>query len=401
MLDTVERPREITTPRLAGRPPRVLVVDDSRTNTLYLSAFLSAEGYSVRTAANGAEALELAFTPDPVDLVLMDVVMPVMDGIEAAARLKALSTGRLLPVLLVSSLASGDDVLRGLESGADDYLVRPINLGVLRAKLRSWLRTLDLNNRLGAAVQSLREHQAVADTDLEIATSVIGNLVQRKRLSDPVLTWMVRPSARFSGDIVAAERPSPGLFYALIADATGHGLGAAISLLPVLQVFYGMARKGLPLPQVAAEMNQCLRQYVPAGQFVAATLLCADEERGTVSVWNGGMPSGLTICEGMAWQDPRLVSRNMALGILGAEEFNAYVETIELERGASMLFFSDGLPEALNPAGEPFGEARVHALAAGGSVNDIVAHLEQHLRGVAAHDDVSLMMYQMPLRVPV
>lgn len=398
MPEIVDTPALQTPPMVSGRPARVLVVDDSRANVLYLQAFLTSEGYQVSVAGNGAEALEVAFGPQSPDIILLDVVMPVMDGIEAATRLKVRSAGRLLPVILVSSLASGEDVLRGLESGADDYLARPINLGVLRAKLRSWLRVLDVGHRLSATANALREHQAVADADLEIANSVIGNLVQRRSLNDPGLAWMVRPSAKFSGDIVAAERFGDHRFYAMIADATGHGLGAAISLLPVLQVFYGMTRKGLSVPDIAVEMNSCLRQYVPAGRFVAAALLCADEVSGRVTVWNGGMPEGFMLHGNMAVPDARLASRNLPLGILGPAEFVCHSESIPLEPGEGIFLYSDGLTDARDPQGVALGDGPVCAVA-GGDLKALMARVDAHLAGGSAHDDISMLSYRLPATV--
>jgi CheY-like chemotaxis protein len=367
----------------------ILLVDDTRAERLLLEAFLRQQGHSVRAAEHGARALEL-FDENEFDLVLMDVIMPVMDGVEATRCLKARCVERWVPVILVSALGGEADATRALEAGADDYMFKPISLAVLAAKLRSF-------QRIASTTRSLAHHRRAAREETALATAMIEGISRRQEgLRDPALTWVVHPSHDFSGDIVAAVRTPSGSLIAMLADATGHGLPAAISLLPMLQVFYGMARKELGVPEVATEMNRRLKEYAPAGIYLAAALVALHPQARRVEVWNGGIPGGLWLRDGNAVASPALTSRHLPLGILDDGEFDASCAAADTREGGHLLFFSDGMLEAASPTGEPFGIDRLQALVAGAAADSGFARalqaVEDHLGGRPAHDDISLMM---------
>ena len=118
---------------------RVLVVDDNENNRDIVSRLLEREGYEVSTAENGALALE-QIKSQPPDLVLLDVMMPVMDGIEACERMKDDPESRLIPVVIMTALGQVDDRVRAIQAGADDFLTKPVNRGELLARIQTSLR---------------------------------------------------------------------------------------------------------------------------------------------------------------------------------------------------------------------------------------------------------------------
>src|SRR5216684_3862072 len=126
-------------PRALRTPPRILAVDDNPTNLEILRVRLNAQGYEVVTAVDGEAALVQVRELEP-DLVLLDVMMPKLDGISVLKQLKQDTTLRFIPVILVTAKADTDDVVKGLEAGGDDYLTKPFEHAALVARVRSLLR---------------------------------------------------------------------------------------------------------------------------------------------------------------------------------------------------------------------------------------------------------------------
>lgn len=371
----------------------VLLVDDSPAILSLLRGFLAAQGHRVRTAEDGAEALQ-AFAEELPDIVLMDVVMPNVDGIEATRRMRERAGGRWVPVILMSALGAEADMIRGLEAGADDYLPKPVHLAVLRAKIGAFQRIIAMQGELSSQAEALRKLQDEQTYEHELAAALIENIVHRDGLTDAALHWQVLPSARFSGDVVAAARSPEGRLYALLGDATGHGLAASVSLIPALQVFYGMVRKGLPLQVLAREMNQRLREQLPVGRYFAAAIVTLDERSRRLEYWNGGMPPGLVLATDGTIRE-QILSGHVAMGILSDSEFEDDCTVVNWSPGDILLLYSDGLIEAEADGGEPFGADRlrdaVRQSRGESIVETVMASLHTHLGCAATHDDASIL----------
>jgi DNA-binding response OmpR family regulator len=131
-------------------PPRILVVDDNATNRDIMDARLTANGYAVIHAGDGEAALVAAREHVP-DLILLDIMMPKINGIDVCRQLKAQDGLPFIPIVLVSAKADSDDVVRGLEAGADEYLTKPVDQKALVARVKALLRLKSLNDRERAA----------------------------------------------------------------------------------------------------------------------------------------------------------------------------------------------------------------------------------------------------------
>lgn len=372
----------------------ILVVDDTATNRQILAAFLKKLGFSVIMAEDGAQAVE-KFTHENPDIILMDVMMPIMDGYEATRRIKAAAGERWVPVIFLSALDKEENLVAGLDAGGDDYLHKPVNFVILDAKLRSIVRTLDLQKRLDANSQHLQEYHDAQEAENALAQDIVNRQMLRTGLRDPKVQHWLTPAANFSGDIVAATRAPDGALYVLLADATGHGLGAAICTLPVLAVFYSLAETGVPLAHIISEVNRQLLATMPVGRFVAASLLRVDRATGVAEVWIGGTPDVLVLNE-----QGRVVRSVAASHLpLGVAEFDAAElksEQIAIGSDSQFVLFSDGLLEATNVEGAQFGFGSMAAALASAApaqrVAAVQSALERHLAGLAPHDDVSLLI---------
>jgi adenylate cyclase len=137
-------------------PPRILAVDDVASNLEILQVRLEAQGYEVITASDGEQALQLIREDEP-DLVLLDIMMPKIDGITVLKQLKQDAAARFLPVILITAKADTSDVVIGLEAGADDYLTKPFEQAALVARVRSLLRLKELHDTVQSQATTLKE----------------------------------------------------------------------------------------------------------------------------------------------------------------------------------------------------------------------------------------------------
>jgi class 3 adenylate cyclase len=141
------------------QPARILIVDDNRTNVKILQTRLSAEGYEVITAADGEEGLAAARGQTP-DLILLDVMMPKLDGFEVCRRLRADPSFPFTPIILVTAMGDTKDVIAGLDAGGDEYLTKPVDHAALVARVRSMLRTKGLHDTVEALAAEVKEWNA-------------------------------------------------------------------------------------------------------------------------------------------------------------------------------------------------------------------------------------------------
>ena len=175
-------------------PPRILIVDDNENNRAIIAARLGAQGYSTLEACDGAEALD-AVRRDAPDLILLDVTMPRIDGLEACRRLKSDASLGFVPVILVTARADSRDVVAGLEAGADEYLTKPVDQQALVARVRSMLRVKELHDRIKRQAAELAElndslERRVAEQVIEIERAS-----RLKRFLSPQIADLVLASA--------------------------------------------------------------------------------------------------------------------------------------------------------------------------------------------------------------
>jgi len=275
---------------------KILVVDDTPTNVKQLEAVARKLGHDVVVAADGGEAVAQFLSQAP-DLVFMDIMMPKVDGIEAVRRIRALPSDRWVPIIFFSALDSLADILRGLDAGGDDYLVKPANLQVIRAKINGYARALAMQEESRRYAGELAAWRAEAEEQSQLGQYIIGRLLDTAGLRDPMIEWLNTPAQTFSGDLVCASRGPGDILYLMLADAAGHGLSAALTALPLTQIFHGMAMKGFPIHTMAEELNGKLKTFLPIDRFVAASLAAVDTRNQTIEIWNGGNPDVLFIAD--------------------------------------------------------------------------------------------------------
>ncbi|MDO6823643.1 SpoIIE family protein phosphatase [Marinobacter sp. 1_MG-2023] len=384
-------------PAVESGPLKILIADDSDSDRLILKTLLRRLGHLVLDAANGEEAVAL-FRSGAPDLVLLDAMMPAMDGLEAAQEIKRLAGERMVPVIFISSLSEAEDLARCLEAGGDGFLSKPYNRVMIKAKINAFNRMRLMHQALSDQRDLMHERNRQLLEEQYVARRVFDNVAHTGCLDAPNIRYHASPLSVFSGDVLfASPRPAGGMLV-FTGDFTGHGLPAAIGAMPVAETFYGMASKGFDGSDILQEINQKLVRILPKDMFCCGTMLEADFTLSQLKVWNGGLPDGwLVRASGEGFSLP---SRHLPLGILNADEFNADMEIIRTLPGDRLILMTDGVLECSSEEGQPFGEQgvrrAVESAAAGQHPFDALMNAIQGFTGRQKFgDDLTLCCLEM------
>lgn len=343
------------------RPLKILIADDSDTDRLILKTLVKRLGHEVFDASNGQEAVKL-FRQSAPDIVLLDALMPVMDGMEAARQIKDLAGERMVPLIFLTSLSEADALARCLDAGGDDFLSKPYNRVIIEAKINAFNRMRLMHRTLSDQRDLIGERNQQLLQEQEVAKRVFDNVAHTGCLDAFNIRYHASPLTIFNGDVLfAAPRPSGGMIM-FIGDFTGHGLPAAIGAMPMAEIFYGMASKGFKGADVLREINEKLKQILPTGMFCCGGMIEADFKLNQLRVWNGGLPDGWLVRASGEYQS--LPSRHLPLGILAQDRFDAEMDLLATEPGDRLIMMTDGFLESLNAEAEMFGETGIHRVLA-------------------------------------
>ena len=335
-------------------PIRILVADDSPSDRMILCAMLRKEGHEVLAVEDGREAIE-AFERERPQMVLLDALMPKMDGFEAARRIKELAGDELVPIIFLTSLQEADELVRCLEAGGDDFLTKPYNKIILGAKINAFERMRGMH----ATLRQQRNHIAQTNASLvreqAVAKEIFDNVAHSGCIDAPNIKHLLSPLAVFNGDVLVANRNPHGGMNVLLGDFTGHGLPAAMGIMPMSEIFYGMTTKGFEIEAVLREINRKLKHILPVGFFCCACMVDIDSRTGMMKAWQGGLPSCF-LYRARTRQLELVQSNHLPLGVMEPGKFDASFEVFSLEPGDRFFMWSDGIHEARDAQGRMFGE---------------------------------------------
>jgi serine phosphatase RsbU (regulator of sigma subunit)/anti-sigma regulatory factor (Ser/Thr protein kinase) len=373
----------------------ILIVDDTETNCMVLGAMLRNDGHLVSEAATGEEGVAV-FDREQPDLVIMDIMMPLMSGYEATALIKQRAGDRFVPVIFLPGISDEAGLAKCIAHGGDDFLTKPYSQVLLRAKSQALSRIRELHAVVKMQNDALLTARKKDEGERDVARAIFQKILREGCLDHPNLAWRLSPAELLRGDVLLAAPTPHGLLHVMIGDFTGHGLAAAVGAVPVAEAFYSMTQSGYAIGRIAAEINHKLRLILPTNLFCAACLLEWDPSGPRITIWNGGMPDGLVIRTGIGIIR-RLHSRHLPLSLLNDEQFDASTDTIEVQTGDRIFLYSDGLIDARNADGEMFGKKRLEQEIT--RAERIPASLCERIHeavtrfceGQAAHDDIALV----------
>ena len=230
---------------LAAETAKILIVDDQEENCTVLQRRLEKEGHTCAAVYDGATALERLAVED-FDLVLLDIMMPGIDGREVLRRIKTDEKLRHVPVIMISALDQIESVVACIEQGAEDYLPKPFNPVLLRARIGSSLDRKRLRDAEQAAFAALQESQAKLATELSEAAAYVQSVLPAPIKDGPVsASWQFLPSSSLGGDAFGYGPEKDGKFGICLLDVCGHGVGAALLSISVLNVIRAESLPGV------------------------------------------------------------------------------------------------------------------------------------------------------------
>lgn len=373
----------------------VLIADDNMTDRMLLSSIVRRQGHHVLQAGNGEEAVKVFEQMRP-QIVLLDVMMPIMDGFEAARRIKALAGEALVPVIFLTSMSEDEALVRCLEAGGDDFLPKPYNQIILAAKIHAMERMRRLQATVLKQRDELARHHGHLLNEQRVAKAVFDQVAHSGCLGAGNIRYLQSPYALFNGDLLLAAASPGGDLHVLLGDFTGHGLPAAVGAMPLADVFYGMTAKGYGLAETLREMNAKLKRILPPDMFCCATLINVSVNRRVLEVWNGGMPDGYLLKQN--GERVPVPSRALPLGILSPERFEPKTQVYPIEEGDRIFLLSDGVIETTNHEETLFGAERLEAVLDRNTDRDrLFEDIREALQGFhgETRDDVSMVQVKV------
>lgn len=378
---------------MTTRSLTILIAEDTAATQLLLTKTIKKLGHHPILAENGQQAVELFVQHQP-DLVLCDINMPVMNGLEAIREIRRLTTDYWAPILILSASDQDDDIVRGLDAGADDYLAKPLHLDILKAKINAMQRLVELQHVNNKNALDLK----LAHQELEIeqvhAKGLASQMINKGDLHHDAIQYWLLPNLHFSGDLVTAKLVGQDKLYVMLADSTGHGLSAFLPTFTIAKIFHAMAQKNYSLSGIITEMNASAKSLLPPDRFVATNIFLVNFTHHTIESWCGGLPDSYAInAKGDIVKTFK--STNLAVGILDPKQFNATTELWHWQEPVELFAYTDGVTEATNPGGKMFGEPTLldilQKTAPGQRFEQVQQAVLSHLEEEQGYDDISLV----------
>lgn len=327
----------------------VLVVDDAPANIRIVNEILR-DTYQVRIATNGEKGLELANgTPGP-DLILLDVVMPGMDGYEVCTHLKAGPSTRDIPVIFLTGQTETTDETRGFEVGAVDYIHKPFSPAVVAARVQTHLALREMRGQLERQLLAIRIE---LETARQIQLSILPGEVPRIAGLDIAARYV--PMNSVAGDFYDFLVVDENRIGVLVADVSGHGMPAALIASMLKIAFAAQSANACDPALVLSGLNQALCGKF-RGHYVTAAYALIDTERQTLRYAGAGHPP-LLVRDRPSGKAREILENGFFLGYFPGATYSA-VE-IPFQAGDWVLLYTDGISEMMNWSEEQFGEARL------------------------------------------
>ena len=379
-------------------PARILVVDDAEVNRMLLARELEQYGYQVASAEHGRQALAM-LSESAYDLILLDVEMPEMDGYQTLEALRNDASLRHLPVIMVTSIDDTSSAVRCIEMGAEDYLPKPFNPVLLKARIGASLEKKRLRDREQAYLKAL-------ERELEIGREIQQSFLpgELPQVDGWEIAASLKSAREVAGDFYDVFPVGfNGQICLVIGDVCDKGVGAAL----FMTLFRSLVRFTIDAIRTYMELsvseklnyaatltnNYIASTHGDTGMFATIFLGILEPDSGHLTYINAGHESPLILRSGGVQTE--LSPTGLAIGLM--ENYRYRVSQMKMQPGDIFLAYTDGIPDTQNPQGDFFGKERLLSLIEGsqqkaGSVVEVIKHaLEEHIDTAEQYDDITLL----------
>ncbi len=393
---------------------KILVADDDNISRRLLQKTLERWGYTVTVVKNGEEAWE-KFRTDHFSLIITDWMMPVMDGLELVRRVREYPRKDYVYIIMLTAKSLKEDVVVGMEAGADDFLIKPFNQDELRVRLRAGERIVHLERKLSQRNEELEEANRRMRRDLEAAAKIQESLLPSTLPANPhfEVAWHFKPCEELAGDILNVFSLDENNLGVYLLDVSGHGVAAALLAVTLSRLLSPVLDQSsiiktrlenppryaiTPPAEVANQLNRRFPMDAETGQYftiIYGLFNVVDREFRFVSA---GHPPIVHLSR---INGPRLVQvSGLPIGFMEQWEYSEV--QIPFTKDDRFYMYSDGIIEARSPNQKMYGTDRLlqtlnasRHLPLNDSIQQVLKDLQEWTRREILEDDVSILAVEI------
>jgi sigma-B regulation protein RsbU (phosphoserine phosphatase) len=388
-----------------GRKPKVLIVDDTPENIQVLMETLK-DQYTIVAAINGEKALKMAMAEPSPDLILLDIMMPGMDGYEVCRRLKADEKVSDTPIIFVTAKSEVEDETLGFELGAVDYITKPFSIPVVKARVKAHLDLKRLRDLEAIQRAKLETVLGMLNSELAEAAEYVKFLLPQPITEGPLQAdWRFVPCTSLGGDSLGYHWLDEDSFAIYLIDVCGHGVGAALHSVSVLNVLRSKNLQNIDFrrpDQVLAGLNAVFPMDNHRDMYFTMWYGVYNHSSRLLTYASGGHPPALLMQDmpGNRSEIRELRTPNLFVGGLDGVDFE--YDQVEIKPAARLYVFSDGVYEIMNENGACWGfdDLKAYLEDSGdrgkSTMDDLWAHVRQIAGSETLEDDFSVLEIRIP-----
>ncbi|MEM6645859.1 MAG: SpoIIE family protein phosphatase [Bacteroidota bacterium] len=345
----------------------ILIVDDDRLIRMILKRCLSRFGHEVVEAADGEEAWAI-LQEQPIQFVISDWMMPQLNGIDLCARIRQTDLGRYIYFILLTARNTKQDIIEGIEAGADDFMPKPFDEHELRVRLRSGERVVALERDLAEQNLKIREAYDTIQRDLKAAAEIQKSLLpaSQRSFNNYAIDWIFQPCEVVGGDGFNFVQLDENHLAFYIWDVAGHGIPAAMLSVTISKMltqdligndYAHQDRETLTPSAILAKLNNSFQADDDAMQYFTMIYGIINMDTGKVLLGQAGHPSPLLIKPNN--ETIAVGEGGLPLGLIPDMTYDEEEYSVYLQPGDRLVLYSDGVTECLNPDREMFTTERL------------------------------------------